>query len=323
MTRDRARERPAAPRPSIAQPSCCRASCCADEPLDLHRPRHRHRAGQVDRLAAAAGARAHRLVHRDDAGGVRRGLAVRALRQPARPARRAGPAGASRRSRRSAQPPARPSTSPSPAATGRPDRAGRLDLPARHARLGRRRGAPRTARHWARSSTPAARCRLPTARLERRTDTRSPRPASALADGPRAGPQRGYAVTRGRARDRARRVAAPVSTARRRRSSPRSASPDRATGSVTSFDQLGRAADRPCQSSCPTLLRRPTPRRRAPHDARRDPQGLYDETLRRQRACGAGPDPARRSTCGMAPQIAAVRRADPVARGGRRPLRAR
>ncbi len=177
----------------------------------------------------------HRLVHRDDTGGYEAGslFALYASKHdatrradPPRPARARGDR---RRHRRDRQPRDRARQH------GRPDRPDRLDLPARHDQLGRRRGPRRTARRWARSSTPAARCRSrPTRDGAAYPTTPSPaRPRSrAQLDDVRA---QGYAETRGELEIGLDAIAAPVfgpADDGRRRAS---ASPDRATGSATSF----------------------------------------------------------------------------------------
>ena len=63
-------------------------------------------------------------------------------------------------------------------------------------------------------------------------------------------------------------------------------------------------------------------RRREQHDQRRDPAGAVRQHAGRQRAGGQGAD-QRGPGAGHGPRDAALRRADPVAGGGRRPLRAR
>ena len=79
--------------------------------------RHRHRPGQVDRLAPAPGPRAPPTRAPRRHRRVRRGRPLRALRQPARAPRRAHRARAAHDAGARATPPARPSTSPSPAPT--------------------------------------------------------------------------------------------------------------------------------------------------------------------------------------------------------------
>ena len=213
-------------RAAVAGRACRRAAC-------LQRPRHRHRPRQVDRVPAAAGARAAPARPPRRRGQLRGRLAVRPLRQQARADRRpdhAGPAepgGARRGHRRDRQPRDRPRQH------RRPDRPDRRDLPARHDQLGRRRGPAHCSAlgkvFYASGALP-----LPTRGLERRTAPhhhRPRRPRQRDRDDPSPGVRRNPR----RARDRARRHRRTRLRHPATPSSRRSASPVRATGSATSF----------------------------------------------------------------------------------------
>ena len=146
----------------------------ADEPLAFDELVSEHRAGQVDRVAPAQALERHRLVQRDDGGVLRRRLAVRLYASRHEPldelVRLAQPDAGGR----SATPPARPSTSASPAATGssRSRRSTRRTCSAPS--TGSTSTSRPTARRWARSSTPAARCRC--RRPARAAHPRAPSP---------------------------------------------------------------------------------------------------------------------------------------------------
>ncbi len=204
----------------------------------LRRDRGGLRAPQVDHLAAAGRARAHRLLERDADRRLRRRPAVLALRRPPRPLGRAGPpgppdAGAARRGhRRDGQPrawPAATASSTSPRST----RRYLLGTP----RLDRDRRARRTAPRSARCSR-LRRLPLP-ARPARAADTDAPSPTRArCAASSRTAARRGWAATVDELEVGLTGVAAPVrGRARRRGRRARRLRPDpasRRTGSTSS-----------------------------------------------------------------------------------------
>ena len=102
--------------------------------------------------------------------------------------------------------------------------------------------------------------------------------------------------------------------------SPPSPSPGRPFGSpATASPSLSRpCSSRPASSRCDSA----TTTSEVPHDPRRDPQGPLRRDAHRERARGEGP--RQQGARGRARlRVDALRRADPVARGGRRALRAR
>ena len=105
-------------------------------------------------------------------------------------------------------------------------------------------------------------------------------------------------------------------------SSPPSASRARPTGSATQLDELGPLLIEQAADAVGDLLRGTDDRRRARHDTRRDPQGAVRRDPGRQRARGPRAD-RRGPGARHGAADAALRRADPLAGGGRRPLRAR
>ena len=112
----------------------------ADAPAHLRRPAGGERTREVDDVADAHGAGAHRPGRARRLRVVRRRQPLLAVRRPPRPVGGAGPAGpprdgADRRGHPRDRAPER-----DPRREGRPGRPGRLPLPARHPRLDRDRG---------------------------------------------------------------------------------------------------------------------------------------------------------------------------------------
>ena len=196
-------------RAAVARRACRRAA-------GVQRPRHRHRARQVHRLPAAAGPRAAPPRPPRRRRRLRGRLALRGLRQQARRDRRADPSrpararGDRRGHRRDRQPRDRARqrrSSRSPRSTPRSCSARSTGSTSR---------SPRTARRWARSSTPSG--GLPIAdhaRLERRTAAHHHQPCRAAARSSSTIAAQGYAEARGELEIGLDAIAAPVFGPRR------------------------------------------------------------------------------------------------------------
>ena len=265
------------------------------------------------------------LLERDDAGSLRRRPPVLAVRRPARPVGGAGPPG----------PPdawsaigedTHETVHLSVARGDRVVQVAQVDspLPARHPRLdrdrrarpllGARQGVPRLGR---RSTCPTGRSSSrPPATL-----TDADGAARATASATRA-PRLGRHRRRARGRPHRRRRPGPRPARRRRRRARASRAPPHGwrTGSTSSAASCSTSA---AQLSTLLAARQHTTQGGRRHDhSRRDPAGPLRRDARRQRPARARADrggPGARHGAADA----ALRRADPLARGGRRAVRAR
>ena len=264
------------------------------------------------------------LVERDDAGSYVAGRALLAVRRPPRPVGGAGPAGPPRDGADRRRHPRDRAPQRHPRREGRAGRPGRLPLPARHPRLDRDRG-PRAhlrARQGLLRLGRAAGARTATLERLHRVDLADP---EALRRDGIATRKRGWAVTHDELEVGLTGIAVPVQgprgdvVAALGISGPTARLEDR-------LDELGRnlsshAAD------LSGLLRGRTPipvqqGGRGMSTPEEILQGLYDETL-----VGNAPRVLELTEEGLTHRHgaadAALRRAHPLARGGRRPLRAR